>query len=334
MGYFAITSPDSDLVINKTSESIFVAKKHVFTFFELEISNRNNILSNYLSLDNLKKYIVVEIIFHGKVLKCENAKNIVSDSGFISWYYSQKNIENAGSNRFIYMNKSLTVIIDSEVEAVYDKINNITTVTVKVPINQAVIRPVFVDGEDEDIQTIQTIQTIHTFFTFYSSGQTVRQKGNIFAESRYFDKKLLPEADFVQQHIIQGVFLEVKRIYCWFIMPKGYIANDYTSFGKFFPRDIRIIEKGYNVLLNNHSFLKRKINRLSDYIRGCPQVINWKIEEENISYYKNYKDIGKWDEIRLFVSCAGFPLGTLFIFCSGVSSIIALLMALMFGWFP
>ena len=43
MGYFAITSDNSELVIKKTSETLFVRRKDSIVFFEIEIENIENI---------------------------------------------------------------------------------------------------------------------------------------------------------------------------------------------------------------------------------------------------------------------------------------------------
>lgn len=309
MGYLAITSEDNDLQVDKTSETIFIEGKKSYTFFELELTTNND--------DGFENdEIEIKAILPGKAYNFNNAKEIISDRNFIPWYYSQKYISSAGTSQKILMNNRATKISTPEIKAEYDKKNDLTVATISISINA---------------KNHSEIDSIHIFFTYKSKGQVINQRGSIYAESRYFDKKQCPKGDYFENTIIDGKILRVNKIYCWFVVPKGFVASDYTSFGKFHPRDSRIIEREYNILYNGRHFGKKSINKITDYLKGRPQVINWVIPEKNITFNDNYSVVGKWDEIRLFVSCSGFPLETLFIYSSGFASIIALIITVVLG---
>lgn len=307
MGYLAITSQESNLVVEKTSETIFIEGERTFTFFEIEL-----ILTDQPHIPSCD--LQVSVMIPGKVLRSNDARSILRDPSFIPWYYSQKSVQAAGSGMRLRMNDRYTTIVPCQVHARYDRRNDISQVDVHVCYQKVEGKPV---------------NSLHTFFCVEALGHVKRQRGNLFAESRYFDKKLCPKGDFFENTLLQSNVLQIRRIYCWFIMPKGYIANDYTSFGLFVPRDARIIEREYNVLLNGRSFMRRLSNRICDAIYGRPQVINWVISKGAISFNNNYRNLGKWDEIRLFVSSAGFPLKTIFLYAAGFASIVGALVALL-----
>lgn len=312
MGYFAITSDMKDLVVAKTSETIFIGSRSTYCFFELELKKkeRNDKEKN----DMVTGEYTVSIVIPGRVTSTTNAERILQDPSFLPWYYSQKKLMQAGAGMRLKMNDYFTKIVIPEVSTKYDKKNNVSQLEIRINYNQ---------GQQEPVHSL------HTFFTLESLGNVVSHRGSTFAESRYFDKKLCPKGDFFDNVILASTILDIHRIYCWFIIPKGYLANDYTSFNHCSPRDVRLIEKEYNVLLNGKSFFKRQWNRLTDIVQGRPQVINWVLDKHPICFYKNQTEIGKWDEIRLFVSCAGFPLKTIFLLLAGVSSIIGVFFAIL-----
>jgi hypothetical protein len=306
MGYLAITSQEPDLVVEKTSETIFIEGKRTFTFFEIEF-----VFNGQSEVDS--RSFQVSIIIPGKVLRTQEARAILDDPSFLPWYYSQKAVRSEGAGMRLSMNDRHTTIVPCQVCAHYDRRNAISQIDVAI-----------------DYQRIEGRSTysLHTFFCVEAVGHVNRQRGNLFAESRYFDRKLCPKGDFFVNTILRNNVAPVRCIYCWFVMPKGYIANDYTTYGSFAPRDARIIEKEYNVLLNSRPFVKRLFNRLWDAVYGRPQVINWVIKEGAISFNKNYKSFGKWDDIRLFVSSSGFPLGSFFLYAAGFASIVGVMISL------
>lgn len=308
MGYFAITS-NQPLEVAKTSETIFINNSATYTFYEMEVVSTVN-----ADVFPRGKYILTMII-PGRISMAIDGNAIYSDQEFLPWYYSQKRLKFEGSgNRFI-MNGKYTKVIDPKIERKYDKKINISTITIEFNYDD------YDGGKASD-----DVSSIHLFFTAACKGQVVKQKGNIFVESRYFDKKLCPRGDYFDTQVLNAKVIYVKSIYCWFIVPKGYIASDYSDF-EHSPRDARIIEREYNILLNNRNWLRRKFNLLTDIFMGRPQVINWKIKDK-ITFNDDHSQFGKWNEIRLFVSCTGFPLTTLFWYVTGVSSIIGLLVTL------
>lgn len=306
MGYFAITSDVDDLVVAKTSESIFVRSRSSYCFFELELKNK---IQQHMATGEY----VVSVVIPGKVSGVKNAERVLQDSSFLPWYYSQKNLIQAGAGMRLKMNGYHTKIIISKVKAKYDKRNKVSQVEIRMNYNQDPQNPV---------------DSLHTFFTFKFHGNVVSHRGSKFAESRYFDKKLCPKGDFFDNVILDKKLLDINRIYCWFIMPKGFLANDYTSFNHCSPRDVRLIEKEYNVLLNDKMFIKRFWNRFTDILQGRPQVINWRLEENQISFNKSQREVGKWDEVRLFVSCEGFALTTTFLLLTGLASLVGVFIAI------
>jgi hypothetical protein len=306
MGYLAITSKIAGIVVDKTSETIFIERGKTYCFFEFELKSKEG--------GQLKsgKY-VVSIIIPGRVKHVANAGSVVHDPCFVNWYYSQKKITTAGTGMRIFMNDYFTRIVSSEVDAQYDRRNRISTVNLSF---------------DYEATPEEPVTSIHTFFTFACRGNVIIQRGNIYAESRYFDKKLCPKGDYFHNVVLGDNILEVNRIYCWFVIPKGFLASDYTSFPPLVPRDAHIAEKEYNILLNGRSRIKRWGNKIADKFFGRPQVVNWRVEQKNITFFRNYQDIGKWDEIRLFVSCSGFPLRVFFLYFAGIASIVGALLTM------
>lgn len=309
MGYFAITSKQP-LEVAKTSETVFINNSDTYTFYEMEVVSTIN-----ANVFPRGKYII-KMIIPGKISMAKDGNAIYSDQEFLPWYYSQKKLKPDGNGNRFEMNGKFTKVIDSTIASEYDNKNKISTISISFDYDD------FDDGKGSD-----DVSSLHVFFTAACKGQVVKQKGSYFVESRYFDKKLCPKGDYFDTQVLKGKVLYVKRIYCWFIVPKGYIASDYSNFDHQ-PRDARIIEREYNILLNNLNWFRRKYNLLTDFFMGRPQVINWIIDGNKITFNTNHLQFGKWDEIRLFVSCSGFPLTTFFWYITGVSSVIGLLVAL------
>lgn len=308
MGYIAITSRCSDIEILKTSETLFVGHRYVYTFFELEVGPKQGNVFN-------RKDISLTIAIKGKVKKAHSARGIITKPSFLPWYYSQKKIVCKGPGMWLQMNDKDTKIVDCSVDVQYNINNGVSLCRLNLTY---------------DPKPDEPVSSIHTFFTFISKEQVVSHRGSILSESRYFDRKLCPKGEYFENVVLQDPIVPIRRIYCWFVIPKTYIATDYTSFGSLYPRDARIAEQEYDVLLQNGSCLCRVWNWISTKLFGRPQIMNWVLGEEQITFNLNYKEIGKWDEIRIFVACSGFPLGTLFLYIAGIASIIGAIVTMIF----
>ena len=295
MGYFAITSDNSDLRIKKTSETIFVRRKNSIVFFEIEIEN----------LENLPESGSIDIIiyFPRKLKKVKSGEKIVEDEQFFNWYYSQKKISSHKEQTFL-INDTNSQIVFPTIKSQYDKNNDLTKLSLTFAY--------------KNIKK-NKVETLHSFFTFHFNN-VISSFGSIFVESRFFDRKICPKGNYFDNIVLHDSILEVKTIYNWFIAPHNHIAHDYTAYGIYLPRDARIIEKHYDLLLKNESIYFIIKNKFKDYIFGRPQVINWVVKD--IMFFENYTKYSKWDEIRLFVAYSGIPFKSLFIYISSISSIL------------
>lgn len=307
MGYFAITSKQP-LEVAKSSETIFIKRSTTYTFYEIEVVHKDS-----RAAFKRGEYEIT-LIIPGEIFKFKDGHAIHSVQEFLPWYYSQKTLNPSGNGNRFEMNGKHTKIVDPIVTSTFDPDINISKLNVKFIY--------------DDAPSSVEISSIHLFFTAACKGQVIRQNGNIYLESRYFDKKLCPKGNYFDTQVLPNCPIYVKRIYCWFIVPKGFIASDYSDF-EHQPRDSRIIEPEYNILLNNLNFVRKKLNLFTDWLMGRPQVINWVINEDKITFNQNHEQFGKWDEIRLFVSCTGFPISTFFWYTTGVSSVIGLLVAIL-----
>lgn len=295
MGYFAITSDNSELVIKKTSETLFVRRKDSIVFFEIEIENIENLPEN--------GEINIIIYFPRKLKDVRSGEKIVEDEKFFNWYYSQKKITQNKEQTFL-INDTKSQIVFPVINSQYDKNNDLTKLS--LTFNYRNIKK-------------NKVKTLHSFFTFHFKN-VISSFGSVFVESRFFDRKICPKGDYFDNIVLHDSVLEVKSIYNWFIAPHNHIAHDYTSYGIYLPRDARIIEKNYDLLLNNESFIFIIKNKIKDYLFGRPQVINWMVKD--IKFFENYTKLGKWDEIRLFVAYSGIPFKSLFLYVASISSIL------------
>ena len=316
MGYIAITSKSKDLEVLKTSETLFLKKMCVYTFFELEVGLRNHPSCSDTRKNNNTFNISkpsLTVAFKGKVENAYNSKSIVVSPPFLHWYYSQKKVTSLGAGSYLSMNDIKTKVVDCSVKVEHNRGSDISLVHLNLD---------FEPNED------QPVTSVHTFFTFVSRSQIVHHRGSVLAESRYFDKKLCPMGTLVENVFLPHERVPVRKIYCWFVMPKGFIAFDYTSFGSLAPRDARIGEPEYRILLQNTSLIHRIWNWFSDYLLGRPQIMNYVLPERMITYNNSIGNDNKWDEIRLFVACSGFPLGAFFLYAAGIASIVGAIIAI------
>ena len=307
MGYLAITSSSSRIQIKKTSETIFIKKSRNYVFFEMEVCSNSD--DDYFTEEDF----IINIYLPGKIKNIGDARYVLEDTAFLPWYYSQKKIDvsnNDTGHRFT-LNGEPTRIVKGNPLIEYNRASNVSSI---------LLRPEFCSNESAPVKSI------HLFFSFWEPAQTVSHRGTLISESRYFDRKLCPIGTNFINSVLSGNICKVKNIYCWFVLPQGYMAIDYSNFDNTNPKDARIIEKEYNVLLNGLSFPSRLFIKLKDKLKGRPQVIRWNIRERQITYNESLEDPGKWDEIRLFISSTSYPLWGTFIFVATTASIISLAM--------
>ncbi len=275
MSYYAITG-NQKIIITKTCETIKIGKCKVSCFFELEFKP---------NMGGTHDDIVINLYLPGKI-KYNEVSSVINSNGFYNWYYSQKNIELKSKSK-ITLNNDNVKILTPIYENIFDKNNQITNLSLKI--------------DKKNIET--NIDRYVIFFEYFGTKQTSQNGGQIFFESRYFDKKYCPDGMFLEKQILEGNILEVQSIYCWCLLPFGYFLNNFTSFNNFEPRDVRRIEDKF------YKFFKLSLlEKKNKFIYGNQQVINWKISSDQITFFNSYQNDNKWDEIRLFLNCEYFPL--------------------------
>ena len=156
MGYFAITSGTKNLIVSKTSETIFIERRYTYRFFEIELKRKDG-------KDMRSGKYSVSVMIPGKVLSTTNAESILQDPSFLPWYYSQKQLTRAGVGMRIGMNDYFTKIVISEVSRKYDRMNNVSQLDISLVYDQ---------GQQE------SVRSLHTFFTLKSRGNVVSHSHN------------------------------------------------------------------------------------------------------------------------------------------------------------
>ena len=302
MGYIAITS-DKQIEIEKISDCIVLGSTIIpgcsanYVFFELE-----GMLPEADSGPNFK----ISIYVPGKISILKQGSNVTNNPNFSEWYYSQKAMVRKQGG-ILNLNGIDTMLLTPCLESSYNKHNNVTEIILGFLSDQA--------RRDQCTRWMAC-------FTFETSHNLSKTFGTVTIQSRYYDRKECPYGDFFENTVLSGVILSPKSIYCWMIAKPGcYLAN-YTNFGLTQPRDIRIIEPAYIEILSNKPWYKRCLLKAACWILGYPQVINWRLDKNLITFRDSYREHKKWDEIRLFATFKGFELSSVFIALSAIASLL------------
>jgi len=290
MGYLAIVNPKKEelISVSKTSETIFIKKNDNFTVFELEIMID--------ALATRPETLSVQIMIPGKIQKVQMREDLIRSSEFTGWYFaSAQHEQNTSTVKFhgrhtTFLMKAIIAKHDYSYE------QNISTLDVDFPLNSVP----------------QDVKSVTTFFSYANANHTVKHFGNICSESRYFDRKVLPKNRSAYNYLAEQILVPAE-VFCWFIIPRKYVAVDYTDCDNFTIRDLRIIEDTYLHMLNIFSWRKKRAY-LADTIVGRPQVLHWRIQTSNL----DKEAIFGVNEIRLFVTCTSYS----FIYFAGMASIL------------